>query len=114
MLDETDIESNWSDKQKGNDKIMLGQNRFVKVNVGAVNSIDGMTSTMTKVFNFLMCHMDSNNFVFISNYVKSRFLFCHGMEPGTYNNNIVKLGKAGLFESAGRSEYIINRKYAKK
>lgn len=87
----------------------------VKVYIKELCTVKGLSSTVYKMFNFMLNNMDSTNHVFYAPTVKHNFLVENNIANSTFNNNISKMIKAGLIErTIWRGEFRINKKFAVK
>lgn len=87
---------------------------FVKVYIGDVCKLHGLTSNQTSIFNFMLLNMNSRNESLYSTDTKKEFLKFNGMKNQTFDNNVAALVKAGLVKRISRGQFIVNKKYAVK
>lgn len=87
---------------------------FVKLYIRQLCRVKGLNATQHNIFHFMLENMNFENEVSYGQHTKARFLTEQGIKNQTFNNNISALVKAGLINSIGKSEYLVNKKYAAK
>lgn len=86
--------------------------RFVKVYIDNICTVRGLTTTQTKIYLFMLQHLNDENVSVYGAEAKDEFLNENKITRSTFNNNTSVLIRSGLIDRIGFGEYKINNYYA--